>query len=180
MTDFTQNIDYYIDQYDLEKTIFKLGKEIFKRGWLTKEEFLTICLWKSRRPKKLYDQNSNSDIINKTKLCLKENDELIKIKILTELKGVRIPTASALLSVTNPTDYPIIDERCIQSLNHLEQIKWTNITEQNWLEYLRIIRNLAKTHNKTAREVEKGLFAYNRIQLDKEYKNLYKQITNKS
>jgi len=174
MTDFTQNIEYYIDQYDLERTIFELGKIVFKRGWLNKDEFLTICLWKSRRPKKLYDQNSSVDIINKTKLCLKEKNELKRIQLLTELKGVRIPTASAILSVANPTDYPIIDERCIQSLNHLGQISWTTITENNWLEYLQIVRNLAKTHNKTAREIEKGLFAYNRIQLDKEYKNLYK------
>lgn len=174
MTDFTQKLDYYINQYDLDKTIFDLGKEALKKGWLNKEEFLTICLWKSRRPKKLYNQNSNSDIINKTKLCFIENDELKKIQILTELKGVRIPTASALLSVTNPFDYPIIDERCIQSLNYLDHIKWTTITENNWLEYLMIVRNIAKTHNKTAREVEKGLFAFNRIQLDKEYINLYK------
>jgi hypothetical protein len=175
MTDFVQNIEYYIDQYDLERTIFELGKVILKRGWLKKEEFLTICLWKSRRPKNLYDQNSNEDIKSKTKLCLIENDELKKIKLLIELKGVRIPTASAILSVTNPSNYPIIDERCIQSLNHLGEIEWSTITENNWLEYLDIVRRLAKDNNKTAREIEKGLFAYNRIQLDKEYKNLYKK-----
>jgi hypothetical protein len=174
MTDFTQNIKYYIDQYDLERKIFELGRIIFKRGWLNKDEFLAICLWKSRRPKRLYDLNSSTEIITKIKLCLKEKDELKKIQCLTELKGVRIPTASAILCVTNPASYPIIDERCIQSLNHLGQIDWTTITENNWLEYLKIVRNLAKDNNKTAREIEKGLFAYNRIQLDKEYKNLYK------
>lgn len=175
MKDFSQNIEHYIDQYDLEKAIFQMGEKILNRGWLNKDEFLTICLWKSRRPKQLYYLNSSEEIINKTKLCFKEGDELKKIQILIGLKGVRIPTASAILSVTNHVDYPIIDERCIQSLKYLGQIRWTTITENNWLEYLKIIRNLAKENGKSAREIEKGLFAYNRIQLDKEYKNLYKR-----
>jgi hypothetical protein len=173
MEKFTQNLDYYIDQYELEKQIFKLGDDINKRGWLEKTEFIAICLWKSRRPKNLYDLNSELEIISNTKNAFKEKDELQKINILTELKGVRIPTASAILSVINPKLYPIIDERCIQSLRSLGLIDWKTITTKNWIEYLHLIRNLAKEKNKTAREIEKGLFAYNRINLDKEYTNLY-------
>ena len=174
MKTFTKNLEYYIDQYELEKQIFRMGKEIKKRGWLEKPEFLTICLWKSRRPKRLYDLNSDKEIISKSKLSFAEKDELKKIKILTELKGVQIATASAILSVVNPDIYPIIDERCIQSLTDLGIIKWKTITENSWIEYLNIIRKLSKEKNKTAREIEKGLFAYNRINLDKEYINLYK------
>lgn len=174
MNAFTKNLEYYIDQYDLEKQIFQMGKGVNKRGWLEKSEFLTICLWKSRRPKRLYDLNSEKEIVSKSKLSFREKDELKKIKILTELKGVRIPTASAILAVVNPDIYPIIDERCIQSLTDLGIINWKTITENNWIEYLNIIRHLSKEKNKTAREIEKGLFAYNRINLDKEYINLYK------
>jgi len=173
MKKFTQKLEFYIDQYDLEKQIFQMGEKITERGWLTKNEFLTICLWKSRRPKKRYNLNSESEIIQSTKLAFREDYELKKIKILTELKGVRIPTASAILSVVNPTHYPIIDERCIQSLRNLEMINWKTITEKNWIEYLEIIRELAIKNNRSAREIEKGLFAYNRINLDKEYTNLY-------
>lgn len=174
MNAFTENLEYYIDQYELEEQIFQMGKEVNKRGWLEKSEFLTVCLWKSRRPKRFYDLNTEKEIVSKSKLSFRENDELKKIKILTELKGVRIPTASAILSVVNPDIYPIIDERCIQSLTDLGIIKWKTITENNWIEYLKIIRSLSKEKNKTAREIEKGLFAYNRINLDKEYINLYK------
>lgn len=173
MKKFTQNLDFYIDQYDLEKRIFQLGDEISNRGWLNKNEFLTICLWKSRRPKKLYNLNSESKIKSLTKSAFKENDELKKIRKLTELKGVRIPTASAILSVLNPKEYPIIDVRCIQSLEELKAINWKTITENNWIKYLKIVRELAKEKKRTAREIEKGLFAFNRINLDKEYVNLY-------
>ena len=81
---FTENLEYYIDQYELEKQIFQLGKQIKGRGWLEKTEFLTICLWKSRRPKKLYYLNSDKEIISKSKLAFVEKDELEKIKILTD------------------------------------------------------------------------------------------------
>ncbi len=174
MKDFTDNIKYYIDQYDFERTIFDLGKDIFSRGWLNRYEFLTICLWKSRRPKRLYELNKSDEIKTQTKSSFKEKDEKAKILLLTQLKGVSIPTASAILCVSNPTEYPIIDIRCVKSLFHLGYIKWTTITERSWIEYLEIVRELARQHGKTSREIEKGLFAYNRIQLDKQFKNLYK------
>jgi len=34
---------------------------------------------------------------------------------------------------------------------------------------LEIIRKIAKEHRKTARQIEKALFAYNRIQLDEQF-----------
>lgn len=51
MNEFLKNINYYIDQFELEKQLNIKGREYLKRGWIEKSEFLTICLWKSRRPK---------------------------------------------------------------------------------------------------------------------------------
>lgn len=173
VAEFKKNISFYIENFNIEAQLFKKGVEIKERGYLTKTEFLNICLWKSRRPKKRYNLNEEEDIIEITQLALLEKDEIKKIKLLTSLKGVLIPTASAILSIVNPEDYPIIDKRCVESLNDLKIIKWEIINEKNWLIYLDIIRNLGKEVNLTCREVEKGLFAYNRIKLDSEYKNLY-------
>lgn len=179
MKDFEANIESYIDFYDIEKHLFLNGTEWIKKGWLDKSEFLEICLWKSRRPKRLYEQNAETEIKRITQSAFAENDEKYKIEILTSLKGVSIPTASAILSVTNSIEYPIIDVRCVESLTDLKLISWNNINSNSWAEYLRIIRDLAIKHNKSAREVEKGLFAYNRIKLDKQFKNLYKYGTSK-
>lgn len=174
MNEFVNNLEFYIESYDIEKQLFLNGKVWFQRRWLEKSDFLQICLWKSRRPKKLYELNSEEYIINVTKNVFNENCEKTKINLLTSLKGVSIPTASAILSVTNPKDYPIIDIRCIQSLNDLKMISWSTININTWLEYLEIIRSLSKTYKLSAREIEKGLFSYNRIKLDKDKKNLYK------
>ena len=87
---------------------------------------------------------------------------------------MRIPTASAILYVTNPEKHPIIDERCIQSLNDLGIIQWERITKSNQLKYLKVVRVFGEKYNKTVRGGEKGLFAYNQIKLDKYYLILYK------
>ena len=177
--EFEDNIEVYIDNYDKEKHLFLNGAEWFKKGWLDKSEFLEICLWKSRRPKRFYEQNSIKEIKEFTQKAFAENNEKTKVELLTNLKGVSIPTASAILCVTNSIKYPIIDIRCVETLIDLKLISWNNINSNSWVEYLKIVRELAKKHNKTAREIEKGLFAYNRIKLDKQYINLYKYGTSK-
>ncbi|EJF36110.1 hypothetical protein ACSQ7D_11450 [Capnocytophaga sp. G1920] len=174
MNKFIEKLDFYIKSYDVEKELYKRGKKWRKKGFLTKKQFMQICLWKSRRAKKRYDSNDATLVKKITKEAFAESDEKKKIEKLTELKGVRIPVASAILSVTDSdNNYPIIDERCMQALKTLYKIEWKVITSNSWLNYLDFIRKLAREHNKTAREIEKGLFAFNRMELDKDLTNLY-------
>jgi hypothetical protein len=173
MNEFEKRIDFYIQNFDTEKLLYKKGHLWAKKGWLSKNEFLAICLWKSRRPKNLYKKNSNSAIKSITKKAFIQKDEAKKMKLLTKLSGVEVPTASAILSVTNPKSYPVIDIRCVESLRELNLISWKNISVTSWVKYLDVIRNISKAKKKTAREVEKGLFAFNRLKLDKELINLY-------
>ena len=174
MKSFEQNLSFYIELFDTERTLYKNGKKWAKKGWLTKHEFLSICLWKSRRPKNRYSKNSTAKIKQITSLAFKERDESVKMEILTRLKGVSIPTASALLSVTNPKKYPVIDKRCVTSLKDLHLIEWETITLASWTKYLYTIRDIAKRQNKSARDIEKALFAYNRLKFDRDLRNLYK------
>lgn len=172
--EFKESINFYIDNFNIEEQLFKKGIEIKQKGYLTKNEFLNICLWKSRRPKNRYILNSETEIENITRLALAEEDELLKIEYLTRLKGVLIPTASAILSVVNPQEYPIIDVRCVKALKELKVIEWEIINYNNWIHYLTIIRSMSLELNLSCREIEKGLFTYNRLCFDSEYKNLYK------
>ena len=173
MKEFIKKLDFYIESYDVEKRLYEEGKEWHENGYLEKEQFMRICLWKSRRAKKRYDSNDAALVEKITGEAFAESDEKKKIEKLTELKGVRIPVASAILSVTDSDNYPIIDERCMQALKTLYKIEWKVITSNSWLNYLDFLRKLAKEHNKTAREIEKGLFAFNRMVLDKDLTNLY-------
>lgn len=172
LVNFLENLESYIESYDIEKLLYKKGKDIKLRGWLTKEEFLQICLWKSRRPKKWYILNDTQSIKKLTKKSLACEDEVMKISFLTELKGVSIPTASAILSVIDPSKYPIIDIRCMKTMVALGLMKDEGISIKSWCVYLKEVRKLAKQNKKAPREIEKGLFAYNQTMLDKDYKNL--------
>jgi len=120
----------------------------------------------------LENTRENIEINTRKALCM--NDEKSKIEILTQLHGVGVPTASAILTVIYPEKYGIIDVRCVIALKELDVIKWEKINLDNWIEYLKIIRELANQSKRTPREIEMALFAYNRIELDKESKNLYK------
>lgn len=179
MNEFIEKLDFYIKSYDVEKELYKRGKKWRKKGYLKKEQFMQICLWKSRRAKKRYDSNDAALVEKITREAFAESDEKKKIEKLTELKGVRIPVASAILSVTDSDNYPIIDERCMQALKTLYKIEWKVITSNSWLNYLDFLRKLAKEHNKTAREIEKGLFAFNRIYLDSKMISLEDAIAEK-
>ena len=179
MNEFIEKLDFYIESYDVEKQLYKNGKEWRKKGYLTKDEFIQICLWKSRRAKKRYDSNDAALVEKITREAFAESDEKKKIEKLTELKGVRIPVASAILSVTDSDNYPIIDVRCVCALEDLGEIDWVDITIENWEKYLTKIRNLAKQYGKTARQIEKGLFAFNRIYLDSKMISLEDAIAEK-
>lgn len=100
MNEFIEKLDFYIKSYDVEKELYKRGKKWRKKGYLKKEQFMQICLWKSRRAKKRYDSNDATLVKKITREAFAESDEKKKIEKLTELKGVRIPVASAILSVT--------------------------------------------------------------------------------
>ena len=169
---FHKNIDTYISEYDSEKIVFKIGAKVRERGYYLEEEFLAVCLWKSRRPKNLFAQNESNLIEDQTKLAMANKDERTKMEQLLELKGVQVPTASALL-VSRHQKTAIIDERYADALNQLNQISWTHISLNSWIKYISITRRLAEDMMITPRELDKALFAFNRIHLDKDYKNLY-------
>jgi len=150
-----------------------LGPQIKKRGYIKFEEFYRICIWKSSRQKPNYIKNKK--IVEKiTKKAFLEKDEKEKINILCSMKGVGIPTASAILTIVFPNKYAIIDIRCMEILLKLKLLKSKNISINTWIDYLCVVRLLAKENDTTPRNIDKALFAMHRELLDNNnFKNLY-------
>jgi thermostable 8-oxoguanine DNA glycosylase len=170
-----------IANYQEDNKTAKLMAELSlarQRGYLTKNEFLKIAMWKSRRPKKQYLKNQVQDIEEITKAAFTMNNERIKIIILTALRGISIPAASAVLTLVYPDKYGVIDIRVWQALHRLGYVKTNSkgrgLTIENWLEYLTIIRNLAEQYNTTPRASEQILFHYHRSNIQDG--NLYKGV----
>lgn len=163
--------------FEDSKTIelLNLSELIKKQGYLTKEQTIRILKWKSPRPLRFYEQNTNTEIETITKLAFQQNNDNLKIHILTALKGVNYPSASAILMFYDPKNYPVLDIRVWKQLynNNLvtSNSKGQNFTLEQWANYLKIIRSLAKQNNLTSRQVEKRLFDYDK---SKQIGNLYK------
>lgn len=157
-----------IDKDD-KKTIelFKQFKDLSKQEFLTKEQLIKILRWKSPRPLKYYESNNEESIIEITKLAFSTSNDCLKIHILTALKGVNYPAASAILMFYDPSKYPVIDIRVWQQL-YKAKLVYTNSQGKNfslseWDTYLIVIRRLAYELNITPRQVEKRLYDYDII-----------------
>ena len=136
------------------------------KGHLTKSEFFEICMWKSPRPKKHYLTNSEEIIKKISEKVLVADSEDIKIKLLTSLKGVSIPVASAILTLLDPKNYGVIDIRVWQLLYNYSEVN-TNPKGQmfnidNWKTYLTLLRKYATQFNRKVREIELILFFHHR------------------
>ena len=121
---------------------------IKKQGYLTKEQTLRILKWKSPRPLRFYEQNNETEIRTITKLAFQQSNDKLKIHILTALKGVKYPSASAILMFHEPKNYPVLDIRVWKQLykNNLvsANANGQNFTLEQWETYLKIIRSLAE------------------------------------
>jgi hypothetical protein len=135
-----------------------------KRGYLTKREFLAACRWKSPRAIHLYAQNSPSKIKKESAIAFATKSEQRKLKALMTLKGVGVPMASAILTLTNPRRYGVIDIRVWQLLFDLGSVqtkpRGVGFNFKNWYEFLITLRSYARELGVTVRCVEHSLFRY--------------------
>lgn len=99
------------EENEITRDLIDKLKNVIHRGHFTKEEFLKMGMWKSSRPKKWYEANSEKDIKKISKNVFSTDFERRRLELLTKLKGVSIPTASAILMLTNPQIYGVIDIR---------------------------------------------------------------------
>lgn len=150
-------------------------KDVKKRGYFTKEEFLKIGRWKSPRPRQQYLKNSEEEIISISKKVFSTKFEKRRIELLTSLRGVSIPTASAILTLIDPQNYEVIDIRVWQVLYLYGSVKvkptGTYLNFNNWYNYLMKLRYYAKKFKVSARDIERIIFFHHKKIQDR---NLYK------
>jgi hypothetical protein len=133
-----------------------------KQGYLTKPELVTICRWKSARAIKHIRRNRADTIKKVTKAALATRSEQRKLELLTGLHGVSVPMASAILMLTNPKRYGVMDIRVWQLLFGMGTVKTNpdglNFDFKEWYRFLMIIRYFAKKYRVGARDIERTLF----------------------
>ncbi len=76
-----KNVQKYIEQFDIEKILFKdIGPAIKARGYIKFDEFYKICMWKSTRSKPRYVSEYNQKNIKK--ISKNADDESVPVKDL--------------------------------------------------------------------------------------------------
>jgi hypothetical protein len=78
---------------------------------------------------------------------------------LLELRGVGIPSASALLHFAFPADYPILDVRALESLGGKPRRKY-GVT--SWLRYVVFCRSTARREDVSFRTLDKALWQHSK------------------
>jgi hypothetical protein len=135
-----------------------------RRGYLTRREFLTICRWKSPRSLPLCRKNAPARIRRQTALAFASRSERVRFEALTALRGVGAPTASALLTLTDPRRYGVIDVRVWKLLFELGSVRskpgGAGFRFEHWHQYVTQLRGHAKALGVTVRAVELSLFLY--------------------
>ena len=135
-----------------------------QRGYLTKGEFLAICRWKSPRAIKLCENNSHHQIRRQSAMAFASRSERVRFEALTALHGVAAPMASAILMLTNPRRYGVIDIRVWQLLFDLGSVRTkpggVGFEFSDWYHYLMKLRYHAKKLEVSVRTVEYSLFLY--------------------
>ncbi len=136
--------DNYIKDTNDEKIEQELVKWFKKNKFLDKKTFLELCLWKSKRPKKHYEN---------------------KINCLLLLKGVSWSVASVILHFAYPNKYMIMDFRAIWSLGW-KQLKSYNFTF--WQKYTDKVDRITKEKKVTLRQLDKALWYYSKENQNKQ------------
>src|SRR5262245_65837734 len=90
-----------------------------ERGYLTAAELEAVCRWKSPRAIHLIRSNAPRRVRALTGRALRARGERQRLEALTELRGVSVPMASALLTLLDPRRYGVLDIRVWQFLHEV-------------------------------------------------------------
>ena len=149
--------------YDGDARLRGMGDAVRARGYYTRGEFITVCAWKSPRSRPKILSNSRALVVRNTRAALTAPDEPGRIEPLLALSGVGVPTASTLLFVAFPAEYPILDVRALESLGAKAR---STYPLPFWLGYLDTCRRLAREHGVTIRTLDKALWQHSKEQAE--------------
>ena len=135
-----------------------IGTSARERGWLTREDFLALCEWKTARSKSKCQRNTDQLIEEATRIALSTSLEELRIGTLTLLHGVSWATASVILHFCHDEPYPLLDRRALWSLG-LEKPP-AQYTSDFWWSYVQCCRSLADGIQATMRTLDRALWQY--------------------
>ena len=141
-----------------DDAVSAIGSRAKARGYLTRDEFLRLCRWKSPRSRPRVESNAPEFVRAVTKTALTTRDERLRIEVLTLLEGVHWPTASVILHFCHRDPYPILDVRSLWSLG----VDRPAYDFTFWWAFTNMCRRLAERHSCSLRTLDRALWQYSK------------------
>ena len=154
-----REIEHWASRYridDRERQIeADIAPNVKKNGVFTRDQFLTICRWKTARTQRQCRENDEAFIRALTNAALTAQHERIRIEALTLLRGVNWPTASVLLHFGHADPYPILDFRALRSVGVDAP---PNYEFEFWWRYVAFCRRVASDAGVSMRKLDRALW----------------------
>jgi thermostable 8-oxoguanine DNA glycosylase len=147
------------------------GDGIRERGYVLREELYQIARWKSPRRAALVHRNDLREVhrLSGKALAQRDRDPARAAGLLTELWGIGIPMASAVLTVVDPQNFGLVDVRAWATLRRWRPDRFPSKHERYWtvkyyVHCLETMRELAQISALSCREIDMALW-----QMDREW-----------
>jgi hypothetical protein len=151
--DLASRYDYASDDDPLAA-----GKKILM-GKYTRTNLAVIFEWKTKgRGRSRIQRNSNAEVSDALKLAAEAKTDRAALAVLTGLRGVGVPVASAILTAMHPKRFTVIDFRALEALG----VKAPAISIEFYLKYLCECRILAKKHTVDVRTLDRALWQWSK------------------
>ena len=165
---------------DKDYQFSSISPEIQQRGHIYRDELRKIGKWKSDSDGRVdyhLKDNNQTFVERKTAVAFQKSNDKESIELLTELSGVKVPIASTILTMYDPTTYAVVDYRAFRALGvavprfldpqmyhdyakFMEHFQNYNSAPQAYHFYMEIIRDIAQREGLLPREVDMALWAY--------------------
>lgn len=150
---------------DLEERYIKAWiRRLPAPKYLDRSRFIRLGRWKTPRQIRAYESNAAEFVKETTMLAFQTRNDLLKLYILTALRGVSETVAATILHFVWPHKFPIFDIRARTTLKSAG--RWNRSLDDTrpsaWQDYVAIMRDLAKQLEVSLRKLDKALYAYDR------------------
>lgn len=164
---WSKNYDSHeTDEPDYKIILGKVIREVRLTASIKKETFIQLISWKSPRLKGIIKLDKYDNLYRPAiDRCIAEDKMKVKLKMLINLYGIKIPTATTILHFIYPDEIPIIDCRTVAALHHFGYIHFTQITESNYWIFYDAIKRIKYETKASLREIDRALFSFHKINL---------------
>jgi hypothetical protein len=146
---------------DNDDAVIAIGSAARDRGHYLRDEFISVCKWKSERSRSYAAKNTARAVKAATRVALSEaSTERDRVKALRSLNGIDRATASVLLHLAYPERYPILDQRALQAFGVV--VPRSSYSYRFWEAYLDAWRPLLAQAGVDGRTFDQALWQWSK------------------